>query len=292
MTTPKLIITALGASALLATTSPAQAQDFKVAWKGAPEISSADGNFKMKIRGRLLTDWATISDNSDKVTDTTELRTARLGIEGVVMKDVKYKFEVDFAGNSTTIKDAYMQWALKPVSIIVGQHKVPVSLEEQTSGRYTTFMERSGITDAFGFSRNIGISANITQDDFTIKAGVFQGNSGANADEEGPTYAVRGTYATKLDGGMVHVGASAFKRENDDGDIYNRYRQRPHSHLSPTRYVNTDSFDAKSDTFFGVELAGVMGPLSVQSEWGWMKSTAATAGRGDLPSETDVEITD
>ena len=105
----------------------------------------------MKMRGRIFTDWGTVSDNSGKVADTTEFRTARLGIEGVVMKDIKYKFEVDFAGGDADIKDGYMEWALKPVSIAVGQYKVPVSLEEQTSSRYITFLERSSRTDAFGF---------------------------------------------------------------------------------------------------------------------------------------------
>ena len=31
--------------------------DLKVKWKGAPELSSGDGKFKMKIRGRLETDY-------------------------------------------------------------------------------------------------------------------------------------------------------------------------------------------------------------------------------------------
>tara|TARA_R110002096_G_scaffold309403_2_gene503936 strand:+ start:36280 stop:37464 length:1185 start_codon:yes stop_codon:yes gene_type:complete len=276
MPTPKIFFAALGTTALLASTSITQAQDLQVAWKGAPEISSADGNYKMKMRGRIFTDWGTVSDNSGKVADTTEFRTARLGIEGVVMKDIKYKFEVDFAGGDADIKDGYMEWALKPVSIAVGQYKVPVSLEEQTSSRYITFLERSSITDAFGFSRDIGISANFAQNDFTLKAGVFQGNFSGNADMEGRTYAARATYAAKIENGLVHVGASAFHRKNDQGVLTKRYRQRPHHHLSPTRYVNTGSFDAESDTFFGAELGAVFGPLSAQAEWGWMKSNAPT----------------
>ncbi len=282
MTTPNKILATLNASAfaaaLLASTSIASAEDLNVKWKGAPEFSSADGNYKMKIRGRLFTDWATLSDNDGKIADTTEFRTARLGVEGVVMKDVKYKFEIDFAGNKATIKDAYVEWALKPISIAVGQYKVPVSLEEQTSSRYITFMERSSMTDAFGFSRNVGISAHFAKKDFTVKAGVFQGNSGGNAANEGRTYAVRATYAAKIENSLIHVGASAFKRNNDKGDVTNHYRQRPHLHLSPTRFVDTGSFDAKSDTFFGAELGAIMGPLSAQAEWGWMKSQAPAGG--------------
>ena len=31
--------------------------DLKVKWKGAPEFSSADGKFKMKVRGRIDADY-------------------------------------------------------------------------------------------------------------------------------------------------------------------------------------------------------------------------------------------
>ena len=278
MSTPKLFIAILGASALLASTSTSQAQDLNVNWKGAPEFSSADGNYKMKLRGRILTDWGTVNDNSGKVVDATEFRAVRLGVEGVVMKDVKYKLELGFEGNKTSVADASIEGALKPVSIVVGQFKTPTSLEEQTSGRYTTFMERASFTDAFSFGRQIGVAAKYSQNDVTFKAGVFQGNANGGAGKiQGRTYASRVTFTPKLKNGFVHVGASAFHRENDQGDLTVRYRQRVPSPVSG-RYVNTDNINAKSDTFYGVELAGVMGPLSVQGEWGWMKANGLTGG--------------
>jgi phosphate-selective porin OprO and OprP len=276
--TPKTIIATLASTTLLATTQIAQSQDMNVAWKGAPEFSSADGNFKMKLRGRVITDWAKSSDNGGKAVDATEFRAARMGIEGAVMKDIKYKLELDFSGNETNITDASIEWALKPVSIIVGQFKTPTSLEEQTSGRFVTFLERGSFTDAFGFSRQIGIAANYAEGDITFKAGIFQGNANeAAATVEGRTYASRVTYTPKFDGGFIHIGASAFYRENDEGDLTIRYRQRAHSHLAK-RYVNTGEFAAKSDTFIGAELAGVMGSFSAQAEWGWMKGAAPLGG--------------
>lgn len=278
MPTPKLMIATLSATALLATTSIAQEQDLNVTWKGAPEFSSADGNYKMKVRGRLFTDWATSSDSTGKVVDATEFRTARLGVEGVIMKDIKYKLELNFAGNKTSITDATVEWTLKPVSIVVGQFKTPTSLEEQTSNNYTTFLERASFTDAFNFSRQIGIAANYSQNDITFKAGVFQGNAnGGGGTVEGRTYAARATFAAKFENGLIHIGASAFHRENDEGVLTNRYRQRAHSHLA-NRYVNTDYINSQSDTFYGAELGAIMGPLSAQAEWGQMKSNAPSDG--------------
>lgn len=279
--TKKLMI--ISTTMLLASTSASYAENINVEWKGAPELSSEDGNFKIKLRGRLFTDWATVSDNGGKAVDATEFRAARIGVEGVLMKDVKYRLELDFAGNSTSITDATAEWALKPVSVVVGNFKTPTSLEEQTSARYTTFIERGSFTDAFGFSRQIGIAANYEQDNITVKAGIFQGDANGGAGTvQGRTYAGRITFTPEIDGGFIHVGASAFHRENDTGTVTNRYRQRAHFHLAD-RYIDTrdtvnGDINAESDTFFGVELAGVLGPLSAQAEWGWLKANAPTGG--------------
>ena len=81
--------------------------DLKVKWKGAPELSSSDGKFKFKVRGRVQTDFNHIDQDFDITgrpdVDAVELRRARLGVEGVVWYDVKYKFEVDFASGQASV---------------------------------------------------------------------------------------------------------------------------------------------------------------------------------------------
>ncbi|MBL4801662.1 MAG: hypothetical protein JKY45_07180 [Emcibacter sp.] len=258
----------------------AKSNDLKVKWKGAPEFSSKDGKFKMKIRGRIYTDYGNVSAKNaagvsiagEKV-DATEFRTARLGIEGILFKDIKYKFETDLTGGATEIKDAYLEWKLKPVSIKIGQFKTPNSLEEQTSSRYITFMERGAFTDAFSLSRQVGIAVGYAADDVTFTAGLFQGDFENGDAQQDRTYAARVTFGPKLSDGDVrlHVGASIRHRELEDGEGA-RYRQRPHSHLANNRYISTDFRgtsvgDAKSDTFYGFEAAAVMGPISLQSEY-------------------------
>ena len=39
--------------------------DLKVKWKGAPELSSKDGKFRMKVRGRLNADYNGINQDED-----------------------------------------------------------------------------------------------------------------------------------------------------------------------------------------------------------------------------------
>jgi phosphate-selective porin OprO and OprP len=67
--------------------------DLKVKWKGAPELSSEDGKFKMKVRGRVEVDYNK-ADQDTRITSFpdvsgTELRRARLGVEGVLYYDWK-----------------------------------------------------------------------------------------------------------------------------------------------------------------------------------------------------------
>ncbi|RMF11238.1 MAG: hypothetical protein D6763_03610 [Alphaproteobacteria bacterium] len=249
----------------------AKKSDIKVKWEPAPSIQSADGRFEMNLRGRIYADAGWVSDDDDNEdVKATEFRTVRLGIEGKAWKDIKYKAEVDFADNEVDLKDAYLQWK-GPASITFGQFKTPNSLEEQTSSRYITFMERASFTDAFDFARQIGIGVGFSGENFTANAGVFRGANGTADEDEGETFAARVTFGDKIgNGGSYHVGAHYRYRNAGDDQSDFRYRQRPHNHLA-SRFINTDRI-ADSDSTFGVELAGVMGPFSAQAEYAWLKA--------------------
>ena len=85
---------AQAAAANVAASSAGSDLDLKVKWKGAPELSSADGKFKMKVRGRVEVDYNKANQDS-RITSFpdvsgTELRRARLGVEGVIYYDWKY----------------------------------------------------------------------------------------------------------------------------------------------------------------------------------------------------------
>ena len=62
--------------------------DLKVKWKGAPELSSGDGKFKVKVRGRLETDYNHVDQDTGITSfpdvSATELSRARIGVEGIL----------------------------------------------------------------------------------------------------------------------------------------------------------------------------------------------------------------
>lgn len=243
----------------------------KIKWEPAPSISSPDGQFEMNIRGRIFADSAWISDGDGNIdVRATELRAARFGIEGKAWQDVKYKFEADFTGNEVEIKDAYVQWT-KFATFTLGQFKTPTSLEEITSGRHTTFMERASFTDAFGLARRIGFGVGFGGDDWTLNFGVFRGSNGLQVDnDEGSEIAGRATYSPKIGDVQLHLGGSFRKRNAGDQSNF-QYRQRPHQHLSPERFVNTGRI-GDQDMFYGIELAALWHSFHVAGEWSWLKA--------------------
>lgn len=256
--------------------------DLKVKWKGAPELSSADEKkFKFKVRGRVETDYNNI-DQDTPITfapdvSATALRRARLGVEGVMFYDFKYLFEVDFAGDAVAVKDAYLQYTGLPVYLTVGNFKTYNSLEHIMSANIITFLERAAFIEAFGIDRQIGAGASYSKDHYTLSAGIFGESvssspffSGFTGDEN-LTFAARGTVAPinrDVNGvnQVLHFGASVRQRDVGDDQPFLSYRARAADLFLANRFVNTGSI-GDSDLLWGLEAAGVWGPVSVQGEY-------------------------
>ena len=265
--------------------------DLKVKWKGAPELSSRDGKFKFKVRGRIMTDYDGINQDQSITGDPdisgVELRRARLGVEGVVFYDWKYKFEIDFAGNSVGVKDAYLayaNWAPTELSEVrFGNQYVYNSLEQLTSSRFITFMERAAFTEAFFLERQIGAGVLLGSDHWSFQTGYY----GAEAGDQGTftddttAYSVRGTVAPiNNDTTVVHLGASYRHRDagtSDDGiaDLF-RYRARGADLHLADRFVDTGAI-GDSDDMFVLEGALVWRSFSVQGEYAQLETELPTA---------------
>ena len=270
-----------------------EAQDFEFDLGPSPTIRSRDGNFEAHVRGRLLVDGGVIDDGDGfySADNATELRSARLGIEGTAWRDLGYKLEVDFADNEVDLADAFIEYdgeLVDPAFVRVGHFKPPNSLEEQTSNRFLTFMERAAFTDAFEFERQIGLASGVTGDSWGISAGLFGQNAGDVEANEGFTLAGRGHYAllNRLgQNSVMHFGSSVRFRDLDndvDGNSV-RYRQRPFFHFTTTRSIDTgDIADAENDVLLGGEAALVSGPFSLQGEAAhtWLQRDGAADATG------------
>src|SRR5688572_8566180 len=138
----------------------------EIRFRGAPTIT-APGGWSFKPRGRLQVDAGWVSSprgiDNDSLGFATELRRARLGVEGTIPGGFGYVFELDFADNNVEITDAILTYrASDEIGLTIGQHNGFQSLEELTSSRFSSFIERAAFTDAFNFERRVGLSGSWT----------------------------------------------------------------------------------------------------------------------------------
>ncbi len=248
-------------------------------WKDGLRLDSQDGSFKLKIGGRIQNDWGYFTEDSrlerslgEDLDDGTEFRRARLYLSGAIHDNVEFKAQYDFAGGDADFKDVYMGLKNVPVvgGIRVGHFKEPFSIEELTSSKYTTFMERS-LVNTFAPSRNTGIMLHnhVLNDRVTWAAGFFRETDGFGDGSGGRDYngtvRVTGLPYYEEDGRkLVHLGVG-YTHKNFAGDTL-RYRSRPEAHLA-SRFVDTGAFEAEFADIVSAEAAWVHGPFSLQGEF-------------------------
>jgi phosphate-selective porin OprO/OprP len=257
---------------------------------------SAGSGVTFKPFGRLQYDVGFV-ESPNGVNDRglgfgNEVRRARLGAEGTIPGGFGYKIEVDFANNDVEITDAFLSYkASKALGLTLGQHNNFQSMEELTSSRFLSFMERAAFTDAFNFERRIGLSATYAAGDVIAQGGIFTDNIedladaqdavGLGDENEAVSADGRIVYAPKLGETQLHFGASAHWRDNGDtaaAGPTTRYRQRPFVHTSNTRFLATPGLRVGTETNYGLEAALVRGPVHAAAEVHWLDADTLTPG--------------
>jgi len=239
----------------------------------------------IKIGGRLMLDY-TIADleGPDTSIRDSEVRRARLFASGKYGDSISYKAELNHAtGGGIILTDGYVQFAPKDsgFKVKVGQFKTHVSLDEQTSSRFISTIERGAFTDAFELGRRLGVSVNVSGDNYGLDVGAFGTNvETEGGPEEGYALSGRGYYnPVKTDDALAHVGVSWRYRKQGDSQSDLRYRQRPYTHSAPDRIVNTGRF-ADSDNVIIGEVAFLKDNMWAAGEYAVL-SANGSAGNDD-----------
>lgn len=257
--------------------APAPEPQNKVKWRGAPEISNDEG-FSFKPRGRIQWDVAS-SDTPAGVSEDgggglrTEFRRVYLGVDGKLPGGFGYRVEADIA-DGISLTDIYVNYKSGPVTITAGQMKTFWGLEEGTSDLFTSMMERSAISQTFGFERRVGVSAQYAGKQWLLEGGVFGANAEDLNDHLNKAFAMDGrvVWMPKFgDDVQLHLGGSAHLRNlnNDEGEL--RYRARPGAHTTNVRLVDTGDMAARGERSFGLEASVQKGPFHATAEGYWQK---------------------
>ena len=163
-----------------------QEEERTAAAKAAPKINvdqkgvafrSGDGNYELKLRGLLQGDARVFVGNQGQ-NDTFLLRAARPIVEGSLGKLVAYRFTPEFAGDSASILDAYVDLRFDPAyTVRVGKFTSPVGLERLQSSSTLVDVERSLVSE-LAPNRDIGaqLQGELAKGRFSYALGVFNGS--------------------------------------------------------------------------------------------------------------------
>jgi phosphate-selective porin OprO/OprP len=244
------------AAATSAGTVTSDGADLVLKTKGGFEVSTVDKQYSFRVGGRLQYDYnksdldGGTTTAEDKIEDQFDVRRARIFVSGDI-QDWSYKAQFNIGDDDGgDAEDLYVRYKGfgKMATITAGKQKMPFGLEELTSSKDISMLERSAITEAYAIGRQEGVQLSGKGNNFTYAIAGFETGGDANEDDFGA--AARVTFAPVVsDSTVVHLGL-AYKDVEDGMSAY------------------------------GLELAGVLGPFHAQAEF-------VDADNGDGASDTD-----
>jgi len=215
------------AVASLAATSLAQAgsvssdgADLVLKTKGGLSLATADKQYAVQLGGRLQYDYNHAELNGVTDEDQFDTRRARLYVKGTIQDwSFKSQFNVDGSG----VEDLYVRYNGfgKQAMITAGRNKMPFGLEEMTSSKDISMLERSALTEAYAVGKKDGVQLHGEIGHFTYGIGAFDaGEKSTGNDRERLGGAVRLTYLpVKTDDSLVHIGG-AYKDIEGGTSVY------------------------------------------------------------------------
>lgn len=266
-----------------------------------PTFSDPKGDVTFKVRGVIDADYVGFNERRGgyDFNNGTAFRRARLGFEGKAFKNFNWRIEADFAGNTVNLMDAYVQFAgfrNKKLQLTLGQHKAPFGLESNNSDNFNVFLERGMFNVAagnLGAERRIGASFGYASDTLNATVGIFGENesigraanatagagqslvSNTNTPDEGWGFNGRVSWEPIFEPGKIlHLGAATYWRTGlrTAGSAGARLSDRPNIRVDGGNIIDTGVIvDADKAFYYGVEAAGVFGPVTFAGEYGNVK---------------------
>lgn len=259
--------------------------DLNVSWSNGLRIADDEGQVKIKLGGRLMSDWVFQRGDDEleavvgPLQDGTEFRRLRFYFAGTIYKMTEFKLQLDFAGGSVGTRDVYLGLKRVPLlgTVRIGHQFEPMGLSEVTSSKYITFIERA-TPMAFAGSRKTGVLATRTAGPAMWAVMISRNSDGTGESVESGQYNYTGrlaVVAVEEDGGkrLLHLGVSGSRRNPSGNEV--SFSARPENHLAP-RFVAVE-VEGDAETVLGAEAAAVLGSFSVQGEY-LMSSVNALEG--------------
>ncbi len=241
---------------------------------GGIKVKSSKGN-EFKIGAMLQFDHDNYDDFwGSSSAEENKIRRSRIVLSGKSGKNWAYKFttNIDHEGSGDRVDTGFLKYSTGPAYVQVGRYKRPGMIEARTSANWLATIERSIVNElssavlakpSFGGAGvGFGRKGDIPVSGFV---GVFDNE--IDESDGGDSYGLgaRLSFAPKFEGGsFLHAGASFYTVDYKG----NNYRMRSRMGLSNTgRPFETAQHKTDDVDQFGLELAYVNGPFSLQGEF-------------------------
>lgn len=191
---------------------------------GGLKAEDKEKSVEFQTGGRLQWDYnnATYDDGiTEEVTDESDfhVRRARVFVKaGVDDWEAKLQYNIAEDGaDGGTPEDLYIRYKGfgKKAVLTVGRQKEALGLEELTSSKDITFLERNAVTEAYAAGRSSGIQVSGDTSWGHYDFGVFEAGSG---NKEASTLATTARVVfnpIKTDDSVLHLGVAVSDRAND-----------------------------------------------------------------------------
>ena len=241
---------------------------------GGIKVKSRRGN-QFKIGGRLMYDFDSYDDFWEgEDAEENEIRWSRITLSGKSGKSWSYKFttDIDHEGSEASVDTGYLKYSSKPMYVMLGKYKRPGMLEERTSSKWISTIERSIINEVSGAvigkpdfgGVEVGFG---TKGDLPMSGAIGIYDDEVEEDDGDDVYGIGARFSMMPkfgDNSFLHAGASFYAVDYKGNTHRMRTRMGVHTTGRP---FETNSHASDDIDQFGVELAYVNGPFSLQGEF-------------------------
>jgi phosphate-selective porin OprO and OprP len=272
-------------------------------------MESIDRDYKLWLDLRVQTDGAVFfGDVYNPIANGVEIRRARIAFKAELPGNFEAEIDMDFADGLADLKDAFLLYSATPrLDIKVGHYKERFSMEQNTSSRYLTFMERPTALRTIAPSRHIGLQFHYYRPYVIAVGGIHFQPAGdyevvqnrkdnyAAGHNEGYSFTGKITglpFYHQKDRGLHLAVSGSYRTPKTHDDIDNvRFDARSNININRKKYIDTDRINRVSNyQLANFELAGYLNNIKFASEYIMAKVNRYEAlvngeQTGTLPSE-------
>ncbi len=250
----------------------AETSNGETAWEnGFLRWKSNDGNFQTRLDVRMYMDFAHFLNNENDYRNGTMLRRGRFAVKTKFWELWEAEYDMDIADNAVEVKDMWFSYhGINNGFIKAGHFKIPFSLNELTSSRLLTFMERAypnvfppGRRAALGFTK----WGKLWHVSTAIYGQEFADKESSRLDES-TGFAGRFVLAPKFGEDLLfHFGiAGAYQTPDDDSELI-EYKIEPEAKMGDTEILSTEITGVETINLSGLEGAIKFKNFCFQSEF-------------------------